>query len=284
MASVRRGWRDRKRTTRPNARRQPSRAGLHASRRIVRASIRKKAGRLVLVALTIGGLGVLAWEFGPMLREWVTIKEITVEGVHQVTRQEILDRLGVRAGDTMLSVSPTQMAGRVEAHPWIKRAGVRREFPDRLAVTVTERRPAAVVSSGSNRGASLLVDREAAVLGSVGTTALPDLPVLVGVNAVALGRADPPVRDLARAAIHVAELLGQDFQGTAEIHVGESSRIEAVLDGLRFQFGPEPIDRQWERFEQVRQVMRSAGRPEAEKIQGEIDLRYPGKVIVRERG
>lgn len=284
MASVRRGWTGRRRTTRRNARRQPSRAGLHARRRIVRASIRNKAGWLVLVALTLGGLGVLAWEFGPVLREWVTIKEITVEGMHQVTRQEILDRLGVRAGDTLLSVSPTQMAGRLDAHPWIKRAGVRREFPDRLAVTVTERRPAAVVSNGSNRGGSLLVDREAAVLGPVAEIAVPGLPVLAGMNPDALGRADPPVRELARTAIHVAELLGREFRGTVEIHVRESSRIEAVLDGLRFQFGPEPIDRQWERFEQVRQAMRSAGRPESEQVHGEIDLRYPGKVIMRERG
>jgi hypothetical protein len=82
----------------------------------------------------------------------------------------------------------------------------------------------------------------------------------------------------------VAELLGQDFRGTAEIHVGESGQIEARLDGLRFQFGPEPVDQQWERFRQVRQAMQAAGKPEPAKVHEDIDLRYPGKVIMRERG
>lgn len=64
----------------------------------------------------------------------------------------------VEEGTTLLNVDVDQVQQNVERNPWVKSVTVRREFPDRLAVTVEERTVWAVVLIGSGTTAWALGD------------------------------------------------------------------------------------------------------------------------------
>lgn len=74
------------------------------------------------------------------------LREITVDGNHLVSRDEILRLAGVRrGGGSVFAVSMRGVEQRLLASPWIAEAEARRRLPDGVAIRVVERRPAALL-------------------------------------------------------------------------------------------------------------------------------------------
>ncbi len=302
-------WKKRRSGPRPNLRlRQPRRPGqaiARAGARVGRAVPAKRLG-WVLVGLALTGAtgwgSMEAYRYGkPLVNEWLEVREVTVTGTSQVMRQEVLDRLALQPGETLLSVRLQDLAEHLLAHPWIKEATVRRRFPHTLAVAIVERQAAAVLKTQSM---PLLLDGEGHVLTVLAEADEPDLPLLMGLDPKALMLGEVPSRQAAQAGIRLAGLLGDEFQGRPEVDLGNPENTVVYIQGLRFQFGPSAFEEKWERYRKVtthctdhalpesRQVVSDSGCPtlhvSADGGQGDnrhdIDLRYPGKVIVRERG
>jgi cell division protein FtsQ len=104
--------------------------------------------RLVLVLLAVGVIALLAvpW-WGPRgLSElsYFRVRRVEVRGARYIAASDILRRLNV---DTTTSVwQPTApLESRVEAHPGIRQARVRRRLPGTLVVQVDESVPVALV-------------------------------------------------------------------------------------------------------------------------------------------
>jgi len=98
-------------------------------------------------------LGCAVW----MLREpgWAALRDhpyfaitdLVIRGCGPLlTDEAIRDWLGVRGGASLWDASPVHVRARLEAHPMIARATVRREFPGRFELTVEERRPEAIAA------------------------------------------------------------------------------------------------------------------------------------------
>jgi len=66
------------------------------------------------------------------------------------------------------------------------------------------------------------------------------------------------------------------------VDVGRPDRQVATVRGRRFHFAPSSVEEQWRRYQQVERAVRASGG--REMSHGDIDLRYQGKVIIRERG
>ncbi len=213
---------------------------------------------------------------GPFMAGWFEIREVRVAGLRTVTREDVLGRLQLAARATLLSVSPDQLEARVSAHPWIKTASVSRLPLHVLSVEITERHPAVVLKTPS---AAFLLDDEGTVLTALAEHEHEDLPVMVGVDHKRLLLGDAKLRRVARNGIKLAGLLAQSLDGRAEIDVSDPDHAVAYVQGMRFQFGPAPLDEQWERYRAVEPVRRAG----AGKGQPDIDLRFSDKVIVRER-
>jgi cell division protein FtsQ len=248
---------------------------------------------LGLVAIGVTGWGVIeAYRYGkPIVNEWLEVREVTVTGTSQVTRQEVLDLLALQPGETLLSVHVRDLVEHLLAHPWIKEATVRRVVPHTLAVSIEERQAAAVLKAPS---APLLLDGEGHVLTVLAEADEPDLPLLTGIDPKALMLGEALSRQAAQAGIRLASLLGNEFQGRPEVDMGNPENAIVYLQGLRFQFGPSSFEEKWRRYRKITTHCMQPGngcptlRVGAEGGQGDlrndIDLRYPGKVIVRERG
>ena len=264
----------RKKRPRPNLQRMtahaPGRRGYGGrARRILRAT-------LWTVAASLGAwTAVVAYEAtGPLLAGTFVIREVRVTGLRTVTRDEVLDRLQLESRATLLSVSPAQLEARVSAHPWVRSAEISRLPFHVLSVEVAERRPAAVLRTPSS---AFLLDDEGAVLTVLAEHEHEELPVVVGLDHKRLLQGDAQLRHAAESGITLAGLLAQSLDGRAEIDLSDPEHAVAYVHGMRFQFGPAPLEEQWERYRAVDPVRRAG------KGQTDIDLRFSDKVIVRER-
>ena len=102
---------------------------------------------------------------GPVLQGWLEIREVEVEGIHHITKPEVLERLVLKPGMGLHQVSTAFLAERVRAHAWIKEATVERRPPHLLHVTVVERTPAAIIQTGADHWLS---DESGYVLAKLG--------------------------------------------------------------------------------------------------------------------
>ena len=98
------GWRKArpsKVTPRANAR---SESGPDRRRGVAAGGYWSRLGRGLLISLRVvatvtvlvggcSGLFVLARELGPLTREWFLVRSVSVNGLHHVTRKEVIERL-----------------------------------------------------------------------------------------------------------------------------------------------------------------------------------------------
>lgn len=121
---------------------------LFRSRRSGRRGLRLAGAGTAVVAL----VGVAAWV--GLGSSAFALRTVTVDGVSRVTVHQVLARASLPQGRSLFLVDPAAVAQRVERLAPVARADVTRHWPHTLVIHVVERRPAAVVVSGS--GAELI--------------------------------------------------------------------------------------------------------------------------------
>jgi cell division protein FtsQ len=131
-----------------------------------------------------------------------------------LTRTEIVEWAGIRNGASLWDAPPAGVRRRLEAHPMVARARVRREFPGRVLIDVRERKPEAILLFDE----PYYVDRSGAAFGPLREDYSRDFPVITGVDA------DLPAGSRERAvrrALRLARLCDRHacFGGISEIHV-----------------------------------------------------------------
>jgi cell division protein FtsQ len=256
------------------------------SRSVSVASVAASAKRFAVRLMWLAALCAAVWasvagyrEVSPRVRQWTEIRHIRVAGLDHVTRDEVVERLRIGSGVSLVTINVDSLAEGLQRHPWIKTADVTREWPHTLTVRITERRPAALVRGDAE---TLLVDDEGVALSAVADDEAPALPVLQGVDPVALREAEPGARRSAQVGIRLAAVLGRSFSGLPEIDVHDPGNAVAYVGGLRFQFGPSAFDEKWDRYRKLEPHLAGAS-PDGKPGFNEVDLRYSGKVIVRDR-
>ncbi|MGH7164569.1 MAG: cell division protein FtsQ/DivIB, partial [Nitrospiraceae bacterium] len=124
------------------------RGSAYAARRPRRHGARRLLAWAAWMGLAVL-IGVAGWkanqEGGPLVAHWFEVRNVSLIGARHVTRAEVLDRLALRPGETLFSLTPSRLVSQLMSHPWIKEVRVSRQFPGTLTVSVTERRPAAVL-------------------------------------------------------------------------------------------------------------------------------------------
>ena len=242
--------------------------------------------RMLRVGKWIMGLAALAWgltmvtrEMGPVLQGWLEIREVEVEGIHHVTKPEVLERLILKPGLGLHQVSTAILAERVRTHAWIKEAAVERRPPHLLHVTVLERTPAVIILTGVDHWLS---DESGYLLAKLGRQDDQTLPLLTGLDLQFLQRGEARVRNAVQSGVVLAKLIANTFGGRVEINLTNSSNVVASADGVRFQFGDDYLVDQWERFRKVKPSFKTASLDGRKRKVSEIDLRYDNRVIVRE--
>lgn len=137
------------------------------------------------------------------------IATVSLSGQRQVSREEIFAAAGVTDHSSLLFLDVAQARAKLEAIPWIAEATVRKLYPDRLQITVTEREAFAL---WQRQGKVSVIAADGTVLGAQVEPRLASLPFVVGNGAAAKARGFlavldryPAIRDQVRASILVAD-------------------------------------------------------------------------------
>jgi cell division protein FtsQ len=251
-------------------RRQPKRLGIG---RILWAGA--KLGALA----GIGAAGFLTWQSGRLQSalDWTEahavdvtaavgfrVEDVEVAGRVETDPKALLTALGLKRGDPLLAFDPATARERVEALPWVASAAVERLFPDTVRIVIVERRPIALWQHNEHLS---LIDSEGANLGPVALEKAPDLPLVVGGDAPA----------------HAAELLQllHRYPDLAK-RVQASSWIGSRRWDLKLDNGVEVKLPE----SGVADALKALADAEAaskliERDVSQIDLRLPGKMVVR---
>ena len=90
------------------------------------------------------------------------VDRVVVTGTERTPIGAVLEASAIEAGDPMTDVDVAAAARRIETLPWVDTATVRRQWPARVAVAVTERTPVATLPADG--GGWAIVDADGRVL------------------------------------------------------------------------------------------------------------------------
>jgi cell division protein FtsQ len=181
----------------------------------------------------------------------------------RVGAAELRELLRRDLGSSFLSLRLDAVRTRLESHPWIERAVVRKRWPDRLLVNLVERIPVA------RWGGAQLVDG-AGVRYPADTTGFAHLPLIEGPEGQ-----EPAM--LKRFREVDERLSGLGLKPAALVQSERRSWRITLANGIRLELGREDFELRLARFERAWSRVLAAGR---EQIQV-LDLRYANGFAVR---
>lgn len=245
---------------------------------------RRRRARLLARLARAGGavlLALLAIAAVAAAHAWVTtsprfaVAAIDVHGASRLSVDRILTVAGIALGANLWSVDTSQVRGRLEGMPEIRRADVVRALPNRLTILVEERRPFTLVHAGRLHW----LDEDGHVLGEETRAVSPEVPIISGLTEAELEtmRTAPTVK--ARAAITlIRALLRSGGALAAEISEIDMGRVEGpvlyTVDGVEVRLGTDDWDERLARLEGV------LGQVATQDVRY-VDLRFRDQVILR---
>lgn len=206
------------------------------------------AGALLLLAATLGYGAIAGGHVGDIVN-WLRdardetanafgfrIAEISLTGPKEVSREEVLTTAGVGGRASLLFLDADAARRRLMANPWIADAAVFKLYPDRLQITITERRAFAL---WQEEGRVSVIAADGTVLEPFVEDRYRDLPLVVGRGAerqakdfLALVARYPDIRSVLRASILIAERRWNlRLANGIDVRLPESN-VTAALDRL----------------------------------------------------
>lgn len=135
------------------------------------------AGAVVLVVLGIAAILVYK---GLARSDFFQITAIRIEGCRRTTKNLILELSGVDIHSNLLAMDTDRIRADIEGYDWIERAEIKKEWPNRLLITVRERKPGAMVSLPEGL---YYVDKKGVAFARVIPPEDMDFPVITGLRA-----------------------------------------------------------------------------------------------------
>ena len=228
----------------------------------------------VLVVAGFGGGGDVAWSVVTHYaaqHPYFAVQDIQVSSHGRFSIEQIRTWSGLALGMDLWAIDPPQVEAHLLAQPWIHTARVRREFPDRVHIAVSIRRPVAIVwrqpfTYLDNTGAYFVVQEGEREI---------DLPYISGLEKLSLDT--PTARVVLADVVYLLSLAHLWRESLSEIHWDQRQGYTLFLVDrpVTIHVGKEATP---EKFAQVRTVLDTwpVDRPAAL-----FDARFARQVVVR---
>jgi cell division protein FtsQ len=207
--------------------------------------------------------GVFLLVTGPMQKlygniQYFRIQEIEVSGCVKTNPVSLRKFADISYEMNMLTIDPEKIQNRLEEHPWIKTASVRRIWPDAITVAINEYRPQALVVQ-EGKGEFEYLDRKGNIFAAVGPGQEMDFPVITGLDTF---DTDTEKKELLGTAISFLKLAGRNnpnlpTQNVSEIHFSSEGEFVLYLVEYPFPiyFGKGEIKRKYYQLRKVLEVL-----------------------------
>lgn len=233
----------------------------------------------VLAIASLGGIAYLGWNW----LDGLVCTRVVADGYTYAEEDELLAVARVDTGVRLLDIDPSVIKDRVERHPWVRNATVRRLPPGTVSIDVVERVPVALATDGHGRPAVFL-DAAGYVM-PVKPEAVFDVPLVHGLelpkNATQQISTES-VRNLVRSLENLdaqADALTSSFAvdptGEITLHTVPVGGREAVAVRLGRRGFTEKFARLTAFWEQA-----VLSRPDV--TYDLIDLRFDSQIVTRE--
>ncbi|MGW8160940.1 MAG: cell division protein FtsQ/DivIB [Desulfobulbales bacterium] len=202
----------------------PRRSGRQPFRLII------KIMGLALILLGLG-LGTRHVYYRLCQCDFFQITAVRIDGNRMTSKEQIAALSRVDIHSNLLAIDTSQVGSLLESHPWIEKAKVVRDWPNRLLIHLKEKDPVALL----NRKTGLFyLDSRGQIIAAANPAQELDFPVITGLENLYLEpqakRINRPVRDifdLLRLANRNNPML--PAQNISEIHVTDSGELVIYL-------------------------------------------------------
>jgi cell division protein FtsQ len=240
-----------------------------------RAAVQRGAGRRRLQRLVDVGLVLaVAGGFAAALRSpLLDVDAVAVRGAVRTPPEVVLERAGIARGDQLMDLDLRAAGERVAGLPWVEQVRLHRRLDGTIDITLTERRPVALVGEGAD---AVLVDASGRALARAA-----EVPAMDGTVVHLGGPAAEPGTDLegeAAGALALAARLATIPALELALEPGDDLRGR-LGSGIEVRFGPPTLLDA--KVRSLRTVLEQVDLTCA----AAIDVRVPGNpVLTREEG
>jgi cell division protein FtsQ len=207
------------------------------------------------------------------------LNSVSLKGNRYLLDSQVLRIAGVEKGTCGLRYDPEKIAARLEKHPRIKSAAVKKLLWKKLYIRLEERTPFALVDAQR----LLEMDESGAVFEPVDAAMLPDLPIITGLRAKRIRPGDTITGDQIEQAVALLRRLRDPevnmFGQVSEVHLERDGSIVlvAVESGVPMIIGSEEVSTK--KLQALRVAM--ADMQQRGLLPASVDLRFKGQVVVR---
>lgn len=224
-----------------------------------------------LLLLAAGGLGVVWLLTSPRF----AINEVAVSGASRLTPEEVVSASGIGPGTNLFRLDRAEVVARLEALPLVRRADLVRRFPNRVTISIEERRPFTLVHAGRLHW----IDEHGVSLGAEPKAVAPSVPVITGLHPTDL-EGNPPSPRVAAGISLLRVLLRSETALIQQISEIDVSRLDGpvlyTVEGVEVRIGAEDWEARLGRLQGVLAQIRTGG-----EAVSAIDLRFRDQVVLK---
>jgi cell division protein FtsQ len=155
-----------------------------------------------------------------------------IDGNRKVSKEQITALSKVDIHSNLMAIDVVQVKSLLESHPWIARAEVSRDWPNRLLITVKEKNPVALL----NRNAGLFyMDNKGRIIAAASSSQELDFPVITGLKNYTFNPIDSAqTPEILQDALGLLKLASKNNsilpeQNISEIHITENGEMLLYL-------------------------------------------------------
>ena len=196
---------------------------------------------LLKVAVIGGAFASIAYPVNEYLKNSprYLVQHIAVEGANLIPPQDVVDASGITSGDNLMSVDTAAVTDRVMRIQYIHTCAVRREYPDRIIIKISERHPNAMLLVDNN---AWEIDDECVVLGGLNPLEAYEGPTITNLPDVTKANMEVGKRVDSAALLAALEVwkafstvpMSQTVE-LSEISAPSPDQISMILDGVGFE-------------------------------------------------
>ena len=203
------------------------------------------------------------------------ITEVAVSGASRLTPEDVVAASGIGPGTNLFRLDRAGVIARLEALPLVRRADLVRRFPNRITISIEERRPFTLVHAGRLHW----IDEHGVSLGAEPKAVAPTVPVITGLSPADL-EGHPPSPRVAAGISLLRVLLRSEtalIQQISEVDVCRpDGPVLYTVEGVEVRIGAEDWEARLGRLQGVLAQVRAGG-----EAVSAIDLRFRDQVVLK---
>lgn len=215
--------------------------------------------------------------------ELFRVSTVNITGCQRLSQEEIRDIAKVNIRSNVLGIDVSDIGRKLEKHPWVKQAILRKELPDKLNIQIIEKQPVALLQDAG----LYYVDSDATVMTKVKPAENVDFPVITGAKRQDLINGSENLQGLKKilrllpTKKRVEDTL--PARNISEIHLDPArGLILYTVDGhFCIRMGTGDVEKKFQRLEMV---LFDLYKKQAYNSVSYIDCdSYPNRILVREK-